>query len=175
MHTHNLKTLLNENLNYEYHPNKNKQKHSQEKVTFEAYVRSNGAIGIRNELWIVPTVGCVNGQAKMILERIKTEADTSHLDALEVLNHQYGCSQLGDDHDNTRRALAAIIKHPNAGAVLVLGLGCENNQISELKKEMGNYDKDRIHFLVSQDVEDEVESGFKIVQALIEKNAYRQT
>lgn len=167
VHTHNVKTRLNENLAYTYQPNLTQEIPSNEAVTFKAYQRKNGDIGIRNEFWIVPTVGCVNGQAKMILDHIKAEVDTSHLDAVEVLNHQYGCSQLGEDHGNTRKALAAAIKHPNAGAVLVLGLGCENNQVAELKTELGKYDSSRIQFLVAQEVDDEIVTGLEMAKKLI--------
>lgn len=168
VHTHNVRTLLDENLSYKYEPQLQQAEPVEDDKTFQGYARSNGEVGIRNEFWIVPTVGCVNGQSKMIMDRIKAELDTEHLDALEVLNHQYGCSQLGDDHSNTRKALAAAIKHPNAGAVLVLGLGCENNQVAQLKEEMGDFDADRIQFLVAQEVEDEVESGFELAKQLIE-------
>lgn len=168
IHSHNLRTGLGDNLSYCYNPNGQPIVADSENRTFNGYARKNGDVGIRNELWIVPTVGCVNGQAKMIVERIKREVDISHLDDVLVMSHQYGCSQLGGDHENTQRALAGLIKHPNAGAVLVLGLGCENNQASELKKVMGEYDTDRIRFLVSQEVEDEVETGFEIVSELVD-------
>ena len=176
VHTQNLKTLLNENLTYSYTPEVNDAPTITTSLTgdnvpqtFEGYLRQQGDVGIRNELWIIPTVGCVNGQAKQIMASLKAETDVSHIDSLEVLSHQYGCSQLGDDHINTQRALAAAIKHPNAGGVLVLGLGCENNQISALKELLGDYDKERILFLVAQEVEDEVESGLELVKELAEK------
>ncbi|MBR5454967.1 MAG: UxaA family hydrolase, partial [Rikenellaceae bacterium] len=126
-------------------------------------------MGIRNELWIVPSVGCVNGQAQAIAERVKSECDCSHLDDVRVYTHNYGCSQLGDDHANTQRALAALVKHPNAGAVLVLGLGCENNQIASFKEVIGEWDEERVKFLIAQEVEDEIETGFEICKELVEK------
>jgi altronate hydrolase len=169
VHSHNLKTGLNDDLAYSYHPkiqHSNYQKNDELRVM--GYLRKNGDMGIRNELWIVPSVGCVNGQAQAIVERIKSECDCSHLDDVRTYTHNYGCSQLGEDHANTQKALAALIKHPNAGGVLVLGLGCENNQIALLKEVMGEWDDSRIKFLIAQEVEDEVETGFQICRELVE-------
>jgi len=168
VHTHNLKTNLKNNLEYEYNPKKTELNIARENKTFSGYLRSNGDAGIRNELWIVPTVGCVNGQAGEIIKRFKAESDTSHIDAIEVLSHPYGCSQLGDDFKNTKKALVAAIKHPNAGGVLILSLGCENNQLSGIIEELGEYDQLRIKTLIAQDVEDEVEEGLKIIKKLSE-------
>lgn len=125
-------------------------------------------MGIRNELWVVPTVGCVNGQANAIIERLRKECDLSHVDDIKAFTHNYGCSQLGQDHANTRDALVALIGHPNAGGVLVLGLGCENNQLSALRERLGAYDESRIKFLVAQEVEDEIEAGVEICRGLVE-------
>ena len=169
VHSHNIKTGLNDDLAYSYHPkiqHSNYQKNDELRVM--GYLRKNGDMGIRNELWIVPSVGCVNGQAQAIVERIKSECDCSHLDDVRTYTHNYGCSQLGEDHANTQKALAALIKHPNAGGVLVLGLGCENNQIASLKEVMGEWDDSRIKFLIAQEVEDEVETGFQICRELVE-------
>lgn len=168
IHSHNLSTGLCDNLEYSYSPTPTDSSQVEEPITFMGYQRKNGDVGIRNELWIVPTVGCVNGQAQKIAERLKHECDCSHLDDVRVYTHNYGCSQLGDDHANTQKALAALIKHPNAGAVLVLGLGCENNQIADLRQVIGECDLSRTKFLVSQEVEDEVEAGFEICRDLIE-------
>ncbi|MCU4164775.1 UxaA family hydrolase [Carboxylicivirga caseinilyticus] len=168
IHVHNLRTGLGDNLAYCYNPNGKEIQSSAEGLTFNGYQRANGDVGIRNELWIVPTVGCVNGQARLIANQLKQEADLSHIDDVVVLGHQYGCSQLGDDHSNTQRALSQLIKHPNAGAVLVLGLGCENNQISSLKEVIGDYNESRIRFLIAQEVEDEVEVGLEMVKELAE-------
>ncbi len=169
IHTHNLKTNLRDDLEYTYSPKVYDLNIARrEGLKVNGYLRSNGAMGIRNELWIVPSVGCVNGQAQAIAERVKRELDCSHIDDVRVYTHNYGCSQLGDDHRNTQKALAALIKHPNAGGVLVLGLGCENNQVSELKKVIGEWDEQRVRFLIAQEVEDEVETGFGIVSELVE-------
>ncbi|MCU4157820.1 altronate dehydratase [Carboxylicivirga sp. A043] len=169
VHSHNVRTGLDENLEYQYTPKGQPLSIAHEERTFNGYVRKNGDVGIRNELWVIPTVGCVNGQAKLIVDQLKAESDTSHLDDVLVLSHQYGCSQLGNDHENTQKALAAAIKHPNAGGVLVLGLGCENNQVSQLQAIIGEWDDERVKFLISQEVEDEVESGLEIVKELCEK------
>ena len=125
IHSHNLKTNLCDDLSYTYTPRVYPLAiPKRDDLRVQGYLRHNGQMGIRNELWIVPSVGCVNGQAQAIAERVRRECDCSHLDDVRVYAHNYGCSQLGDDHANTRRALARLVKHPNAGAVLVLGLGC---------------------------------------------------
>ena len=169
VHTHNVKTNLHDNLEYQYSPVGAKLDIPQSNLTFKGYKRYNGEAGIRNELWIVPTVGCVNGQAQAIINRIKNELDVSHIDDIRVFSHNYGCSQLGDDHENTKNALVALAKHPNAGGVLVMSLGCENNQQNEFKLAMGTFDEDRVKFVISQDVADEVEAGFEMMSELVEK------
>lgn len=167
VHSHNLATGLGDDLEYKYTPVECVPADVPAAPTINGYLRYNGEMGIRNELWIVPTVGCVNGQANAIVERIKAECDLTGIDDVRAFTHNYGCSQLGQDHANTRAALAALAKHPNAGGVLVLGLGCENNQIDRLREEMGQYDADRVKFLVAQQVEDEVEAGLEICKDLI--------
>ncbi|MBE6186012.1 MAG: altronate dehydratase [Rikenellaceae bacterium] len=170
IHTHNLESDLCDNLEYTYTPKSyDVEFQGDDNLRVMGYLRASGEMGIRNELWIVPTVGCVNGQAQAIAERLRRECDCSHLDDVRVYTHNYGCSQLGDDHANTQRALAALIKHPNAGGVLVLGLGCENNQIASLKEVMGEWDEDRVRFLVAQEVEDEVDMGVQLCRELVEK------
>lgn len=155
IHTHNLKTALSGEKEYTYIPSI--QECSKEKpITISAYQRKNGDIGIRNDIWIVPTVGCVNGVANSLAMTTGAFA----------FIHPYGCSQLGDDLLVTQKILCNLIKHPNAGGVLVLGLGCENNNIAELKKRLGNYDKERIKFLNCQDFDDEIGEGIKIVHTL---------
>ncbi|HET6558448.1 MAG TPA: altronate dehydratase family protein [Prolixibacteraceae bacterium] len=169
VHAHNLKTNLSGTITYSFNQKLNEIKYTQRALTFEGYRRSNGNSGIRNELWIVPTVGCVNGQAQQIINLFQKEVQPVNIDAIEVFKHNYGCSQLGDDHSNTQKALAAIINHPNAGGVLVLGLGCENNQISKLKEVIGDYDPQRVKFLAAQEVEDEVEVGLELLKEIYEQ------
>ena len=151
-----------------YTPNLNQLNEGSASPMFNGYLRSSGEVGIRNELWVIPTVGCVNGQAQAIVDRVKRECDVAHLDDVRLYAHNYGCSQLGEDHENTKRALAAMVNHPNAGAVFVLGLGCENNQIAQFREAIGEYDPSRVRFLVAQEVEDELESGFEICRDLVE-------
>ncbi len=169
VHSHNIKTNLCDNLEYTYNPDIVSLNIPVSDLKIKAYKRYDGKVGIRNELWIVPTVGCVNGQAQAIVNKVKQELDTSHIDDIRVYTHNYGCSQLGDDHENTRKALAALAKHPNAGGVLVLGLGCENNQLSDFKKVMEAWNEERVHFLIAQEVEDEIEVGFELMKDLVEK------
>jgi altronate hydrolase len=167
VHTHNVKTNLHDNLQYTYAPVHPKLDIPKSDLKIKGYLRYDGQLGIRNELWIVPTVGCVNGQAQAIVERVKKELDIRHIDDVRVCTHNYGCSQLGGDHETTKKALAALAKHPNAGGVLVLSLGCENNQQSDFKKAMGDWDSNRVRFLIAQEVEDEIEAGFLLMKELV--------
>lgn len=169
IHSHNLRTNLHDDLEYSYAPKVYDTDYPASDRKVMGYLRRNGQMGIRNELWIVPSVGCVNGQAQAIAERVRAECDCSHLDDVRVYTHNYGCSQLGGDHANTQRALAALVKHPNAGAVLVLGLGCENNQVTALKEVIREWDGERVKFLIAQEVEDEIAAGFEICRDLVEK------
>ncbi len=137
-----------------------------EQLTFKGYRRKNGDVGIRNELWIVPTVGCVNGIVNQLKTQLEQEKGSEKL-RIVAFPHNYGCSQLSDDHENTRKILRDLVLHPNAGAVLVVGLGCENNQPDKFAELLGDYDKERIRFMVSQKVVgDEVEEGMKILREL---------
>lgn len=169
VHTHNLKTNLKELCSYEYNQNFVDKISKFENKKVNVYKRKNGQVGIRNELWIIPTVGCVNGIAENIKNSFLKEIDELKIDDVNVLKHNYGCSQLGEDHKNTRTILQDIVKHPNAGGVLVLGLGCENNQIKEFKDTLGFYNEDRVNFLICQDVEDEIEEGKSILLSLYKK------
>lgn len=163
----NLQTNLSGTLEYEYHPAIKPLSIEQEDRCFKGFVRKNGEIGIRNEIWIVPTVGCVNGIAERLARQLEQETQLKGVDAIHAWHHNYGCSQLGDDHENTRKVLRDICLHPNAGAVLVLSLGCENNQPEDFMKMLGNYDRERIQLLVTQRVEgDEIEEGMKILRKL---------
>lgn len=166
----NLKTNLAGTLTYEYHPVNETLDIPHENRTFNGYIRKNGEVGIRNEVWIVPTVGCVNGIAERLANRLRNETGCKGIDGIKAWNHNYGCSQLSGDHENTRKVLRDIVLHPNAGAVLVVGLGCENNQPDLFEKFLGDYDHDRVKFLVAQKVQgDEVEEGMKILQELYDK------
>lgn len=160
VHSHNLATSLGDNLEYSFNPVSVPETHPDERPFINGYLRSDGRMGIRNELWILPTVGCVNGSADAIAETLAAEyRGLPFVDDIIAFTHNYGCSQLGQDHANTRRALAALARHPNAGGVIVLGLGCENNRIDRLREEIGEYDPSRVRFITAQDVEDEVAAG----------------
>ena len=176
VHVHNTKTNLKDLDTYSYTPNFIEKNLNLPAREVNVYKRKNGNIGIRNELWIVPTVGCVNGIAQRIMEKFLSEVGELKIDGINVLTHNYGCSQLGEDHINTRTILQNVVKHPNAGGVLVLGLGCENNQVADFKKTMGKYDEERIKFLICQDVEDEIKEGKNILLSLYEimKNDKRE-
>lgn len=163
----NLKTNLSGTLTYEYCPVNEKLDIKKDNRTFQGYVRKNGEVGVRNEIWVVPTVGCVNGIAERLANMIEKETNLEGIDAVHAWHHNFGCSQLSEDHENTRKVLRDIVLHPNAGAVLVLGLGCENNQPDQFEKLLGDYDKERIKFMVVQNVKgDEIEEGMKILRSL---------
>ena len=166
---HNIKTNLSGSLEYEYSPVDEKLTIENENLSFKGYMRKNGEVGIRNEIWIVPTVGCVNGIAEKLVEMLKAETKCEGIDDIHAWHHNYGCSQLSGDHENTRKVLRDIVLHPNAGAVLILSLGCENNQPDEFVKLLGDYDQERIKVLITQKVEgDELEEGMKILRNLYE-------
>jgi len=133
--------------------------------TFRGYRRPNGKVGIRNEIWIIPTVGCVNNVATAI-ERKAQKYVQGSVEGIFAFPHPYGCSQMGDDQENTRKILSDLINHPNAGGVLVLGLGCENSNIDVLKNYIGDYDPKRVRFLVAQESEDEIADALNILEDL---------
>jgi len=163
----NLKTNLAGTLEYTYQPVNQELSIKNENRTFKAYRRKNGDVGVRNEIWIVPTVGCVNGIAEKLAERLRRETGCEGIDSVYAWHHNFGCSQLSGDHENTRKVLRDICLHPNAGAVLVLSLGCENNQPDQFMEMLGDYDKSRIRLLVTQKVVgDEVEEGMRILREL---------
>ena len=163
----NLKTNLSGTLEYTYQPVGKELSIANENRTFKAYKRKNGDVGVRNEIWIVPTVGCVNGIAEKLAEKLRKETGLEGIDSVYAWHHNYGCSQLSEDHENTRKVLRDICLHPNAGAVLVLSLGCENNQPEDFMAMLGDYDKDRIKLLVTQRVDgNEVEAGMQILREL---------
>lgn len=169
VHTHNLATNLDKQLAYTYQPQQLENK-TLDTVSFMGYPRANGQVGVRNELWIIPTVGCVNQSARLIAEQINQEyAHLANFDGAVPLIHPYGCSQLGEDHLRTRKILANLAKHPNAGGVLVLGLGCENNTIAEFKQELQADQPENLSFLVAQEVEDEISSGLELARQLVAK------
>jgi altronate hydrolase len=168
----NLKTNLEGLLDYTYSPVDTSLTIKNDNRTFNAYHRKNGDIGIRNEIWIIPTVGCVNGVANQLAERLKRETSFEAgknygVERIVGFPHNYGCSQLSDDHENTRKILRDMVLHPNAGAVLIVGLGCENNQPDKFEEMLGDYDHERIRFMVTQKVKgDEIEEGMKILHEL---------
>lgn len=186
IHTHNVKTGLGELLEYCYEPITEQisamqgategqevacseaadNRKSNLRDYFLGYPRSDGRVGVRNEIWIIPTVGCVNNVATSIAAKAKEFLQGTVEDVI-AFPHPYGCSQMGDDQEYTREILADLIRHPNAGGVLVLGLGCENSNIEVLKPYIGEVDERRVKFLVSQECEDEEESALKLVKELI--------
>lgn len=168
IHTQNVKTNLSGELDYTYEPNLHEIKYPKKDLTFQGYRRANGKVGIRNDLLIVPTVGCINGMAEIIVQQFKQKhPDLGPFDNVTILKHPYGCSQLGQDHKNTRQVLIDAVQHPNAGAVMVFGLGCENNTVKEFRAKLGDYDESRIKFLVAQEVADEIETGEAILEELL--------
>ena len=162
VHTHNVKTNLSGNLEYSYQPKFYETERADGERYFMGYVRENGDVGIRNEIWIVNTVGCVNKIAQKL----------SSLTGARYFPHPFGCSQLGDDQSITQKILAGMVHHPNAAGVLVLGLGCENNNIEVFKQHIGEYNPKRVKFLNTQDVDDDIAAGVALIREL---QAYADT
>ncbi|MBR4060636.1 MAG: altronate dehydratase [Lachnospiraceae bacterium] len=177
IHTHNVKTALGDLLEYIYEPvlteestlieEQKTDDSKNEDVTFMGFNRPDGEVGVRNDIWVIPTVGCVNNVASAIAKQANAFVKGSVSEVI-AFPHPYGCSQMGDDQENTRRILADLINHPNAGGVLVLGLGCENSNIDVLKPYIGDYDEKRVKFLVSQECEDEIEESVELIKGLID-------
>jgi altronate hydrolase len=168
VHSENVKTNLSGTKEYTYNKAAKTELKRADR-TFEGYVREDGQVGIRNEVWIIPTVFCVNHIAKELESYAREKLETySNVDGCYALTHPYGCSQMGEDQTTTQKLLSSLTRHPNAGAVLVLGLGCENNNLSVFK-EFLNLEDDRLMFLNTQDVEDELEAGYGIIDTLLNK------
>ncbi len=162
VHTHNMATNLSGEMEYTYHPT-NPHIETTPTRSFWGYRRKNGQVGIRNEIWILPTVGCVNDVAKALV-RDNQDLVLGSIDGLYTFTHPFGCSQTGADHAQTRKLLAALTRHPNAGAVLVLSLGCENLTHEQFLDELGNYDPERVYFLTCQQVDDEFSAGRNLLE-----------
>lgn len=167
IHTHNAGTNLSGKIDYTYQPELHARTYPRDTRTFKGYVRGDGKVGIRNDLYLIPTVGCINMISDLIVDQFKQDhPDNGAFDEIISLKHPYGCSQLGGDLETTRKILIDAAKHPNAGGVLVFGLGCENNQLEDMKKQMGDYDESRIKFMICQKVDDEVETGAQLLEEL---------
>lgn len=164
VHTHNMKTNLSGEEQYSYNPNI-RYPVSQKAETFLGFRRPDGKVGIRNEIWIIPTVGCVNDVAKVMVKE-NQDLVTGTIDGLYTFPHPFGCSQTGEDHAQTRKLLVALARHPNAAAVLVLHLGCENMTHEQFVEELGEFDPNRVKFLTCQEVEDELVSARSILEEL---------
>ena len=177
VHTHNVSTNLGALLNYTYEPVKEVSLPCRENATFMGYKRDNNTVGVRNDIWIIPTVNCVTNTVRY-LEKYGRNLikDFPNIDDCFGITHPYGCSQIGEDYVMTQKILANLVHHPNAGAVFVIGLGCENNNIAELKKAIGEYDENRVKFLITQEVEDEESAGETILKELAQfANKYTRT
>ena len=170
VHTHNMKTGLSGTLEYSYHPQEIPPLPQVSGRSVQVYERKNGEVGIRNELWVIPTVGCVNAQARAIAAAFsRRHPDAAGIDGCFAFTHPYGCSQIGGDHERTRMILQRMVKHPNCGGVLVLGLGCENNRMDVFRETLGEYDEDRTAFLIAQEAADEIAEGVALLESLYEK------
>jgi len=171
VHTHNIKTSLSGILEYKYNKCLKGYTTNKSKINFKGYVRENSSIGIRNEIWIINTVGCVNQTSRIIAQKANIKFNNlianNHIDGIFDHPHPYGCSQTGDDQLYTQKILAQMVNHPNAAGVLVIGLGCENNNIQEFKKVLGNYNPSRVKFLQTQNVADEIGQGLSLLEELV--------
>jgi altronate hydrolase len=171
IHTHNLRSDLRDKEEYSYEQKPTALAPVPDDRTFDAFVRPGGEIGVRNEVWVVPTVGCVNTLARKLAARAARWCRGTTVDGVHAFPHPFGCSQLGDDLRNTQRVLAGLVRHPNAAAVLVVGLGCENNSIDAFRPAIGETDPERVAFLNAQDEEDEPAAGLELLRRLIDRAA----
>lgn len=167
VHCHNMSTNLSGTLAYSYRRREIVPMTGLRSRMVSVYERKNGEVGIRNELWVIPMVGCVNAQARRIAEEfMKKHGGLRGIDGVFAYSHPYGCSQVGEDHERTRMTLQRMAKHPNCGGALVLGLGCENNRMDVFQETLGEYDKERVRFLVAQEVGDEIAAGVALLEEL---------
>ncbi len=169
VHSHNLASGLEGTASFDYRPYKSPLTplwKAPEGAVFQGYRRSNGEAGIRNEIWIINTVGCCNKIAEELARRGRDICAAHGVEGPYAFSHPYGCSQLGDDLRRTQKLLTNLVRHPNAGGVLILGLGCENNHLTSFKEVLGEWDPQRVKFLNAQDVDDEIEEGSALLEAL---------
>ncbi|NLZ35964.1 MAG: altronate dehydratase [Clostridiales bacterium] len=159
VHTNNMKTGLTEHVEYDFRGAMPLPPVSESEYSFLGYKRADGKVGIRNDIWIIPTVGCVN----KVAEKLAAECDCF------AFTHPYGCSQLGDDHEITRLILSGLAHNPNAGGVLILALGCENNTMEKFKPLVEDCDQERIRYLICQEAEDEIAEGKRLISELKER------
>lgn len=170
IHTHNMKTKLSETLEYQYEPNfSSVETDISQHRYFQGYERADGNVGVRNEIWVIPTVGCVNGIAKKAINLFLEKHSNLQCDGIHLFAHNYGCSQLGEDHNNTKNVLANMVTHPNAGGALVIGLGCENNQIIPFMDRVGEVDSNRVHYMVAQQEHNEIEAAVEHLEQIYNK------
>ncbi|WP_017801351.1 UxaA family hydrolase [Winslowiella toletana] len=177
IHSQNARTNLSDLDQYQYQPDFLTLPAQAADREVAIYRRASGEVGIRNELWILPTVGCVNGIARQIQARFLRETENAaDIDGVHLFSHPFGCSQLGEDHENTRTMLQNMVRHPNAGAVLVIGLGCENNQVDVFRETLGEFESDRVTFMICQQQDDEVTAGVERLHQLysVMRNDRRQ-
>lgn len=175
VHLHNLHTLLGKTFEYEYTPQLTNAEQAESSTTFDGFVRDNGDVGIRNEIWIIPTVGCVNRICEQLAGWADAELTGGGLEGVYAFPHTHGCAEHGEDRLNTQKLLAGLVRHPNAGGVLLVGLGCENNHIECFRKVAGDIDPQRVKCLGTQDVEDEFEIGMSLLQDLASRvRAFRR-
>ena len=163
-----IKTNLEGLLEYKYEPSLVEIAPSSERRTFRGFRRADGQVGVRNQIWVIPTVGCVNGICEEIVKRFRAEiaGHEGSVDAVVAFPHNYGCSQLGGDHENTRTVLSDMVHHPNAGGVLVVSLGCENNQLEAFRELVGPVDETRVKMFKTQAVKDELEYGLEQLRSI---------
>ena len=166
VHSHNMRTNLDGILDYVYNPVPQNDRHEVSPYKLTGYRRKNGTVGIRNELWVIVTVGCINSLAKRVVRNFRRDHDLSGIDGIYTFEHPYGCSQMGEDHNTTVTILRDIVTHPNAGGVLILGLGCENNQLHTFYEGLTNYDPERIRYFNCQEVGDELEAAEEALSSL---------
>ncbi len=166
VHVHNVQTTLSGVEEYSYTPALTPVLPIDDGLTFDGFARPNGEVGVRNEIWVLPTVGCVNEIAQKLVRQFREQGLPENVDGIHAFTHPFGCSQLGDDLENTRKILAGLARHPNAGGVLVIGLGCENNTMASFRQALGDESPERYRFLMAQEARDEMDEGLRCLNEL---------
>lgn len=170
VHTHTMKTRLSGIISYSYNPTPYTMSEPRNiRKTFLGYPRTTGSVGTRNEVWIIPTVSCVNHTTEVIAEAARRRFE-DRCDGIYALPHNTGCSQLGEDARMSQHILKGIVQHPNAGGVLLVSLGCENNDLKHFMPLLDSIDEKRVRTMVTQEIQgDEIAHGLELIDEILQE------
>jgi len=126
-----------------------------ERATFQGFVRPDGRVGTRNYIGILASVNCSATVVNHIAAHFTRErlADYPHVDGVAAFAQNSGCgmSSPSEHFDVLRRTLAGYARHPNLAGVLIVGLGCERNQVAALVESQGLAAGPQVRTLVMQE------------------------